>query len=291
MSGSESVIPHKVMHAAVYLWDEDKARQIANRLADVGFSTSLGMHTEYSRQDLDEAELLRIEVLNKLSDCSVRQTKPGVEPTCTDPVWEQHDEPITGTLYLDYECASKRDLLVDYSANVFIVSKALKDYLEQQQVSGVRYEPLQDVACHRPSREAKRDIGYYAMLCTFVLPPLDPRVLVAPWKVPDGQPDAGWNFPVASEYYYTRERLEYCDVNLVRIEELGKRILPATIVSQRLRGLFSKWGRLKVRYEPVYIVGENETVTPAPNGWSWEPPQPPKEFISLEEARKKYPNH
>jgi hypothetical protein len=280
--------PKVVLGCIEKLPDEATAKTLAIKLSEAGLEVSAGMYTEYSRRELDKAELLCIEVLNKLSGCSVRQTKPDAKPTCTDPIWERHDEPLIGTLYLDYECAGRRDLLVDYGASVFIASKALKDYLEQHQVSGLRYEPLQDVACDRPSRKVRRDIGYYAMLCTFVLPPLDHRVLVTPWKVPEGQSDAGWNFPVISEYYYSREQIEYCDVNLVRGEELGKRILPTTIVSQRFRKLLSQWGKFKVKFEPVYIVGKNETVFPAPKSWSWKPPQPIQEVIPLEEARKKY---
>lgn len=290
-----STTPHKIEFAVLVLWDEDKARQIAIRLTEAGFDANLGMRTEYDRADLDKVELLRLrfESLRDTGEECIRQTKPGMAPADDDPSWAWHSDPIRGVLHFDYDYAKGHDLLIERLSYALIVSTHLKEFFESNHVSGVTYHPLANYK-RGSQRKPKPETGYFLLRCTSILPPLDPRVLVQPWRMPEGQPNAGWNFPVVSEYYYTRETLgNYCDVNWVGEEELGKSILPALIVSQRFRQLLSSWKKIKMEYEPVFIVGANESVSPQPNGWSWSPTQPPNEFypqeiIPLAEARKKY---
>lgn len=290
-----STTPYKIERVHIVLWDVDKAKQIAIRMVEAGFDADLGMVTEYDRADLNRAELLRLDFasLPNTDEENLRQTRAGAEPSDDDETWAWHSDPIVGTLHFDYDYAKGRDLFVEQLSYALIVSKRLKEFLESNKVTGVAYHPLANYE-RGSKRRAMPESGYFLMQCTHILPPVDPRVLVQPWRVPDGQPGAGWNFPVVSEYYYTRETLgDYCDVNWVWEGELGESVLPALIVSQRFRQLISSWKKIRVEYEPVFIVGASENANPQPNGWSWSPTRSPNEFypqeiIPLAEARKKY---
>lgn len=290
-----SVTPHRVESAVLVLWDEDRAKQIVTKMVGVGIDTDLGMRTEYDLAELDSADLLRLDLasLHNTGAGRIKRKKIDARFPDNNEVWGWHSGPVTGTLFFEYAYAKGRDLLVEQLSYALIVSRRLREFLEENRITGIAYHPLVNYE-QNSKRRAKSELSYFLAQCTHTLPPLDPRVLVGPWRVPDGQPDAGWNFPVLSEYYYTREALSsYSDVNRVWTEELGKRIAPALIVSQRFRRLLSSWRKIKVEYEPVFIVSANEDVRPQPNGWIWSPTQTvsehyPQEIISLAEAREKY---
>lgn len=269
-------------YGGLELTDEEQAKRLATRLHEAGFPASVHLRTEYDEEELDRAELLCLKPLECFDDMEIWKTPSETWYTSKGMRWGGRDDALTTPMYMDYAAARGRDLVPDPLSHELVISKRLKELWERHQISGVIYWPLIDA--NVDERPVSSAVEYYLIGRTHILPPLDPRVLVAPWKAAGEMP----NFPVVSQLCYTRERLtKWCDVNRV-LEELGPRVIPPIVVSQRLRQLLKEANVENIEYEPVCIGSENETVELSPERWAWYPDGEPIEILPFEAARKKY---
>lgn len=264
------------------LSDEELAKRISMHLYEAKIQSGVHLFTEYDPQEIEYADFLR---LIPLDECdNIRLTPPN--DWFTDKGRSRdYGEPVTGTLYFDYASASSQDLVEESFSREIIVSRRLKEIFESHGVTGLAFWPLTDGSVDE--RPVSSTIEYYLAETTCTLPPLDPRVLVTPWRAGAEQ----WNYTVVSEYYYTRERLNsWCDANRVYWEELSDLGVPPIIVTQRLRQLLVEAKIENVKYEPVYVVDENDQVKIVAAQWSWHPSREPQPILSLGAAREQYPH-